>query len=513
MVSLILILDFLVLVCSLAAFLAIRDYQIRRGHPYPPGPRPLPIIGNLLDIPKEFSWLSYIEHSKKYGDILSFHIFGQVIVVLNSFRATKDLLEKRGDIYSDRPVIPICEMMKWDWVVPVAGYTEFWRQTRKLLDRGLRPAATSVYRPLQQTKARVLLVHLLSKPDEWEAHLEHLTGELILELGYGFQVQGRDDWRIKNARKLAQLAGEVINPGALLVNDLPILRHIPEWLSWFSYKPLARQGRDLGQAVMHGPLTFARECIVNGTARPSLALDNLQETEKLQGEEREKADKVVAGALGSIYAAGTDTTVSSVMSFFVAVLRNTEIQTKAQAEIDAVTGRERLPTFDDRPRLPYVDAICRELLRWRPPIPLAVPHAATEDNVYEGYFIPKGAMIIGNAWAILHNPTMYPDPEAFKPDRFLNADGSLRDDPVLSSTYGFGRRICPGRYFVDSTLFIVIASLLSVFKIEKPKGTDGGPDVYPYTGFGITRPKSLSCSIVPRDRRAEELIVTESLAH
>ena len=119
-------LDFLVLVCSLAAFLAIRDYRIRRGLPYPPGPRPLPIIGNLLDIPKEFSWLSYIEHSKKYGtmlslvwllvteqipgDILSFHIFGQVIVVLNSFKATKDLLEKRGDIYSDRPVIPICEM-------------------------------------------------------------------------------------------------------------------------------------------------------------------------------------------------------------------------------------------------------------------------------------------------------------------------------------------------------------------------------------------------------------------
>ena len=126
MYSLMLALDFLVLGCSLAAFLAIRNYRIRRGLPYPPGPRPLPILGNLLDIPKEFSWLSYMEHSKKYGtmsclvllfvteqipgDILSFHIFGQVIVVLNSFRATKDLLEKRGDIYSDRPVIPICEM-------------------------------------------------------------------------------------------------------------------------------------------------------------------------------------------------------------------------------------------------------------------------------------------------------------------------------------------------------------------------------------------------------------------
>lgn len=65
--------------------------------------------------------------------------------------------------------------MKWDWVVPVAGHTDFWRQTRKLLDRGLRTGATSVYRPLQQTKARALLVHLLAKPDEWEAHLEQFV--------------------------------------------------------------------------------------------------------------------------------------------------------------------------------------------------------------------------------------------------------------------------------------------------------------------------------------------------
>lgn len=119
-------LDILVLVFSLVAFLAIRDYRRRGGLPYPPGPRPLPLIGNLLDIPKEFSWISYTQLSKKHGmidfavkgpltegsagDVLSFHVFGKVIVVLNSFKACKDLLEKRGDIYSDRPVVPIVEM-------------------------------------------------------------------------------------------------------------------------------------------------------------------------------------------------------------------------------------------------------------------------------------------------------------------------------------------------------------------------------------------------------------------
>ena len=123
------IIDILVLVSTLAAFLAIRNYRRRRGLPYPPGPRPFPLIGNLLDIPKEFSWLTYTELSKKHGmsyfcavkepltdgrgmagDIISLHVFGKVIVVLNSIKASKDLLERRGDIYSDRPGIPIFEM-------------------------------------------------------------------------------------------------------------------------------------------------------------------------------------------------------------------------------------------------------------------------------------------------------------------------------------------------------------------------------------------------------------------
>jgi hypothetical protein len=126
MSSLIYILDFLVLLSFAFSFSAIRDHQRRRGLSYPPGPRPLPVIGNLLDIPKRLSWLAYIKFSKKYGkdpslvfflskdtlsgDVLSFHVFGQVIIVLNSVKATKDLLERRGEIYSDRPVVPFYDM-------------------------------------------------------------------------------------------------------------------------------------------------------------------------------------------------------------------------------------------------------------------------------------------------------------------------------------------------------------------------------------------------------------------
>ncbi|KAH9957215.1 cytochrome P450 [Russula dissimulans] len=485
---LMLAIDVLVLVSSLSVFLAIRDHQRRRGLRYPPGPRPLPIVGNLFDMPMEFSWLKYSQLSKIHGDILSFHIFGQVIVVLNSIKTTKDLLERRGDIYSDRPPLTIYEMMKWHWFVPVARYTDLWRQSRKLLDRGLRPAGAALYRPLQQAKARVLLSDLLANPDEWEAYLDDLSGELILAMVYGYEVKERGDRKVTAGRKITQLGSETAFPGAVLVNELPFLQYIPEWLPWLSYKPLARYGYDLGQEVKHGPMSFVRESIANGTAQPSLALESLQGTENLSGREREETEEVIAGALGSIYAAASHTTISSIMSFFVAVLLRPDVQILARQELDAVIGRERLPTFEDRPRLPFVDAVCKEILRWRPVTPVAIPHATTKDDVYEGFFIPKGAVIIGNVWAILHDPAVYPEPDSFKPERFLNPDGSLRDDPVLTSAFGFGKRICPGRHFVDDTFFIVVASLLSVFNIEKGKATnsDSRPDEYPYTGKPIT---------------------------
>lgn len=505
------VIELFVLLSSLVALRAFWDRRRRRGTPYPPGPRPLPLIGNVLDIPKDYSWLAYTDFSKKYGDIQSFHIFGQVIVVLSSTKATKDLLEKRGDIYSDRPEIPFFKMMEYEWVLALARYTERWRLGRKLLDRGLGTGAASAYRPLQQLKARLLLTRLLENPHEWEAHVELLQGELTLDMAYGYEVEGRDDRMVEASRKTSQMGSETALPSDLLVNGLPFLRHIPEWLPWFSYKPLARIGRDIGHEVVHEPIRFVKESMLNGTARPSLALKNLQEAERLEGSERVKVEKTIREALATLYTAAADTTVSSILTAFLAILLRPDLHIKAQAELDAVTGRERLPTFEDRPRLPFVDAVCKEVLRWRPATPLALPHAATEDNIYEGFFIPKGAVVFGNTWAILHDPTVYPEPDAFKPERFLNQDGTLRDDPVLMSAFGYGKRICPGKHFADATLFIVVASVLSVFNVRRPD-PEGGSFSYSYTGSIVSRPNPFPCLVTPRDKISEELIFAESMA-
>ena len=131
--------------------------------------------------------------------------------------------------------------------------------------------------------------------------------------------------------------------------------------------------------------------------------------------------------------------------------------------------------------------------------------------------------------AVMRDPAVYPEPDVFKPERFLSPDGTLVDDPILTTVFGCGKRICPGRHFVDATLFIVVASLLSVFNIEKVPDPEGRPFVYSYTGGIVrcstsiisswretndlsSRPNSFPCSIIPRDKRAEELIIADEMA-
>ncbi len=193
-----------------------------------------------------------------------------------------------------------------------------------------------------------------------------------------------------------------------------------------------------------------------------------------------------------------------------------DVQKKARAELDAVVGSTRLPDLRDRPNLPYINAIVKETLRWHTVVPLSLPHVSTADDEYDGFFIPKGSIVMVNAWSvshfvvviqnadslmarsrsILHDPERYPQPEKFVPDRFVK-NGALNMDPgdPAHIAFGFGRRsvvldhstqrraiaqtimnrICPGRYFAEAALFIYIASVLHTLDISPPLDEDARP--------------------------------------
>ncbi|KAI0061753.1 cytochrome P450 [Artomyces pyxidatus] len=467
MFSLLSPLDLVVIALTLLFVQAVRERRRRKGLPYPPGPRGLSIIGNLFDAPRERPWLTYAEWAKKYGDILSLKVAGQVVVVVQSTRAIRDLLDNRRATYSDRPVVTFYERAGWDWMLPMARADEEWRVGRRAVDRGLRPAAAVQFQPMQKAKTHDFLKRLLRRPEHFLEHIEHLQGAIVMSLAYGYDIKEHNDVFLDAAKEVGQLFNTALFPEALLSNSLPMLWSLPEWLPGMGFKKLARNGRELGQQVIRRPLTFMKESIENGTARPSMALDDLRDCSS------EDHERMIAAALASIHTAGADTTVSVLTSFFLMLVLYPSIQERAQSELDSVLRGETLPDYSDRPRLPYIDAICKELIRWRVVGPLGLPHATTEDDVYDGYFIPEGSTVIANSWAILHDPSTYPDPEVFKPERFLTIDGQVKDDPLLSAVFGFGKRICPGRHVVDSTLYIVVAAVLATFTVSKTKDSQG----------------------------------------
>jgi len=156
-----------------------------------------------------------------------------------------------------------------------------------------------------------------------------------------------------------------------------------------------------------------------------------------------------------------------------------EVQRRAQDELDTVVGRDRLPTFADAPRLPYVCAVIKEVLRWRPAAPIGVPHAAIEDDWYEGMFIPKGAVCISNIWHCNHDRAVFGDDvDEFRPDRHLDEQGGLLSGPAETNqtghvTFGFGRRICVGKELAADSLFINTTCMLWAANFERARDENG----------------------------------------
>ncbi|KAI0043597.1 cytochrome P450 [Auriscalpium vulgare] len=503
----------LILTALLTSFLGLRYFLRRARLSYPPGPKPLPLIGNLFDLPKSFSWLTYASWAKTYGDVVSIVVVGQRIVILTSATAARELFEK--PIYSDRPTIPIFDtgLMNWNWMTQLTSYGDQLQAQRRVLHGGMRPSALAQHRPMFEAKVHQFLSRLAETPHDFVEHLERsskLQGSILMSLAYGYEVKPNNDKLFSIVQETGRLAVTVMLPGTQLVNDLPALQYLPEWFPGTGFWKLARKGRELGKAMADSPIAFVKESMAKGTAQPSIARDGfevMQESDYVlkPGSITEEA---LRNACGSLYLAGFDTVVAALHSLFLALALHPLVQRKAQAEVDAVTGRTRLPSFDDQPHLPYVDAICKELVRWRPLAPMLFPHKVHEDNTYRGYLIPKGTIVMVNGWqarfpAILQDPERFPDPDSFKPERFLTDEQSRKSDEevVNGAAFGFGRRHCPGRNVTDAILFMTVASLLASFDVGPQKNEHGEeiPLTGAYTGNSASRPEPFECSITPRD--------------
>ncbi|CDO76596.1 hypothetical protein BN946_scf184868.g10 [Trametes cinnabarina] len=521
------------------AIIFLRAVYARNGRQdmrrYPPGPPALPVLGNAHLLPVEYQQRKLAEWARTYGDVVFARFFRTPVVVLSSREAAVDLLEKRSAKYSDRPrFILLSEIMGWDSVLNNLPYGDRFRKHRKWLqDAFVSKPMLATYRPIQRRETYTLLSGLCDTPELFMDHIKRWAAATIMEIAYGHRVTSLEDKYIELAERTTVETVKAGSPGSMLVDFFPIcmspshhvlssrgadqtrsVKGIPLWAPGSGFKHRAYYVRGLIRQTLDTPFEMVKRALLMGTAAPSFTA-NLLEEANAAGGLTEDHEEDIKGAAGVIYAAGTDTTVTALKSFVLAMLLHPEVYKRAQSEIDQVVGPDRLPDWDDADNLPYLDAVLKEVFRWNAPVPLGVPHRAQSDDIYRGYRIPEGAMMIPNIWWMTQDPNVYPEPEKFLPERFLNMsqDDAQRTDP-RNIVFGFGRRICPGQAFAEGSLWLAASNIIATMDITYAKD-DKGRDIVPEAAFisgFVSHPKAFTCAFRSRNEHARKLIASMNAA-
>ncbi|KAF8259466.1 cytochrome P450 [Lactarius quietus] len=419
-------------------------------------------------------------------------------------RCYQDARGQEPNLFGSTPLPMLGEMMGWKDGVAVGRYGERLRALRRLLHQAMgTPVSVAKVIPLIEREVHHFLQRMLdAPPDQFLKFFEGIAvNATTLDYAYGYKVQGVDDPLVQ----LTELADEEFArasiPGAFVVDTLPLLRHVPEWFPGTGWKQLGRKWGENRRAYVDTPFELVRARRAAGVSVLSFTDENIAEGMTEQQED------LVKWAANSIVIGGTDTTISTLTTFFLAMTLYPEAQRKAQEEIEAVVGTHRLPNIDDRDRLPYVNALLKEVLRWGPATPLAGPHRLTRDDEQDGYFIPEGTVVIVNVWGLLRDESLYSNPRIFNPDRFVASETkSAEIDPRIC--FGFGRRLCPGIRVAEPWLFLFFATTLATYQISKAVDESGAvlePNAQ-YTSRLIRHPTPFPCAINPRSEQAVTLI-------
>lgn len=336
-----------------------------------------------------------------------------------------------------------------------------------------------------------------------------LAAAVILQITYGYSIEPKKPDPLVN---LIEHAMEHLSlafvPLSWAVDVIPSLARLPGWFPCTSFKQTAKEWKTTNELAAEIPYSFVQRQMSMGKYRKSY-VSNLLAQNMVENTDDPKLaadnEDAIKWTAVSLYAAGSDSTVAILSSFFLAMIIFPDAQRKAQEEIDRAVGNDRLPSFEDRHNLPFVSGVVKEAWRWNPVGPMGLAHRADEDIEYDKYLIPKGAYLLPSLWWFLHDPRDYSEPEQYKPERYLEP---LNEPDPGDVAFGYGRRSCAGRYFADASVFATIAKTLAVFNIEKALDVHGNPiDVkLEHVAGMINRPKEFSFRIVPRSHNHVELL-------
>ncbi|KAM0430966.1 hypothetical protein ACHAPT_005600 [Fusarium lateritium] len=435
---------FLAVILVLLSTILLRAHlATRRPKDFPPGPPTTPFLGNILDLPVSKLCVTFAQWAQSYGPILGIKAGPMNMVLLHDPDDIRELYDRRGSTYAGRPYnyIALNHVFELD-----IGQIFLFQRNDRLLKRWKRPGRWFLspqgiegIMPIIDAVSARCIKALAEDPSRFLEHLRvwALSTPLIALSG---QAHVSEDLLQTYFYRQKLLTG-LLEPGKTPpVDFVAPLRWLPAcFAKWKRDARFVRKHQD----AFYGEMLAGA---VDNWKRRKDGEKNVGEYEavmvRLLGEGM--LEREVKWLGGGFLDAAFDTTSAAIVNFVVALAGHADVRNKVREEVEAVCGG-RMPTGEDIGKMPYLKACLMEVFRWRPSAPLGLPHVTDSDDTYKGYLIPRGTTIIVNAFAILHNPDVHPNPTAFDPTRYL--DPAKQTDERSKSTwvFGSGRRRWFGR--------------------------------------------------------------------
>ncbi|KAJ6561900.1 cytochrome P450 [Mycena capillaripes] len=501
----------LYLAAALAILVVLLILRPKKAKDLPPGPAPSSwLVGNRNQVPAQKPWRWFQELNKQYGPVVYLQMGRTPTVVIGTAQAAWDILEKKSTVTSSRPRFIMGQEILSDNLRGLMSETgPFWRRWRRVLHGSFMQKASDTYKPIQSLESKQLMWELIQTPAKYREHIERYATSVVVVVTYGRRVHDIfNDEVVCLNRETQDFLTSINIPGKYLVESVPALLYLPNFLTPWRTEALKQRARD--KEYLTRLVQEVKTKMETGRAQPSFCRQLIEDRKK-----NDMSDLEIAYTCGTPFGAGVETSAGSIASFMLACAAfGPSFIPKAQKELDAVVGPDRMPTFEDFEDLPFIRAIVNETLRWRPVAVLGgTPHSSTEDFAYQGMFIPKGTTIIANLWGIHLNPADFPDPHRFDPERFM----SKREypGPWQHSSFGYGRRVCPGQYLASNSIYINIARILWGFNLSKVHDENGDEidvDTLTYTDGFNSVPLPFPISITPRSPGHVSIIERENEA-
>ncbi|XP_066463037.1 cytochrome P450 2C16-like [Eleutherodactylus coqui] len=480
-------------------FILLSLTQARKGKSngnLPPGPTPLPILGNILQLDGNEVFKSLNKLSEKYGPVYTIHMGMDPVVVLCSCDAVKEALINNADDFGARGHMPILDRISNGGHGVVGSNGERWKQLRRFSLMTLRNfgmGKRSIEQRIQE-EAQFLMEELQksqAQPLDPTLYFSKAVSNVICSVVFGNRFEYEDKEFLKLLSHFNQIFKGFSSVWAQMYNVYPkVMGKIPgPHQKMFS-------ASDCIQEFVEKSVRTHKETFDPSDPRDFIDCFLIKMEQEKDNPETEFHMKGLVNTTFDLFAAGTETVSTTLRYGLMILLKHPDVEERIHEEIDKVIGRDRAPSIEDRSHMPYMDAVIHEIQRFIDLLPLGLPHKVTRDLKFRNFFIPKGTTIFPMLSSVLRDPKQFSYPNQFNPGHFLDDKGKFsRNDGFMP--FSSGKRICAGEGLARMELFLFFTTILQNFSLRSSVGIEE-IDLAPLmSGFG-NFPRYYKLAFIPR---------------